>query len=74
MNSKKKEKLEEKSRRWGETKRQFLEAKSEDSKNLKKIERGELLVIKKDQRKDFFINRFNEMCISFFYPLLVPMR
>ena len=57
-------KLEDKSRRWGETKKIF-----EESKNLKPIKKNDLIIINKESDSPF-LNRFNLICESFFYPLM----
>ena len=57
-------KIEEKSKRWGETKKIF-----EESKNLKPIKKQDLIIINQDSNTPF-INRFNLICENFFYPLL----
>ena len=60
----KNKKLEDKSRRWGETKKIF-----EESKNLKPIKKNDLIIINKESDSPF-LNRFNLICESFFYPLM----
>ena len=57
-------KIEDKSRRWGETKKLF-----EESKNLKPIKKQDLIIINRESESPF-INRFNLICENFFYPLL----
>jgi hypothetical protein len=61
------EKIETKSRRWGETRR-----KREDEA-IMPIKKKELLVINTDTQQ-IFINRFNSLCNHFFFPMVVPLR
>lgn len=56
--------MEEKSKRWGDTKKLF-----EESHILKPIKRKDLIVIN-NRSETPFINRFNLICECFFYPLL----
>ncbi|EAR84759.2 telomere length regulation protein (macronuclear) [Tetrahymena thermophila SB210] len=67
----KKKRTEEKSRRWGETRIKFEE--QQDTSNLKKMNRSELLIINNNP-DGLFINRLNQLIQSFYFPLLVPIR
>jgi len=67
----KQDKIEEKTRRWGDTKRK-KEQENKDEK-LKSMTIKEVLIINSDSQK-IFVNRFNTLCNYFFFPLVVPLR
>lgn len=68
----KQDKIEQQTRRWGDTKRKHEQEKNEAT-NLKVMNTKEILIINSDSEK-IFVNRFNSLCNHFFFPLVVPMR
>ena len=69
----KEEKLKEKTRRWGETKKIHNQRIFADTK-LKTIKAQDLQIIDNSSNNSIFINRFNNICNSFLFPLLVPSK
>ncbi len=67
-----KKKIEENSRRWGETRIKF-EERQQKGDNLKIIKKKDLIIIR-ENKDDYFINRFNIFIQNFIFPLLIPLR